>query len=319
MTTSPSDGRMNTLDTLDDTLKTYLSQEQCNQVNRAYYFAEQAHHGQFRLSGEPYVTHPLAVAGILADMHMDHQSLMAAMLHDVIEDTGIDKLTIQGQFGQTVADLVDGVSKLNKIEFDTFAEKQAEDFQKMALAMAKDIRVILVKLADRLHNMRTLGALELDKRQRIARETLDMYAPIALRLGMNNVRVEFENLGFSALHPMRAERISAALRHASGNRKELIENIRQQIETYLKQEGHKAEVVGRGKAPVQHLQQDEGEAEKLLRDHGHFRFPASLSIPWTPATACWAAYTLSTSRCPASSRTTSPYPRPMATSPCTRC
>ena len=247
MTTSPSDGRMNTLDTLDDTLKTYLSQEQCNQVNRAYYFAEQAHHGQFRLSGEPYVTHPLAVAGILADMHMDHQSLMAAMLHDVIEDTGIDKLTIQGQFGQTVADLVDGVSKLNQIEFDTFAEKQAEDFQKMALAMAKDIRVILVKLADRLHNMRTLGALELDKRQRIARETLDMYAPIALRLGMNNVRVEFENLGFSALHPMRAERISAALRHASGNRKELIENIRQQIETYLKQEGHKAEVVGREK------------------------------------------------------------------------
>ena len=238
---------MNSISALDNTLQTYLNPQQSNQVKRAYYFAEQAHYGQFRRSGEPYVTHPLAVAGILADMHMDHQSLMAAMLHDVIEDTGIDKSAIEGQFGHSVADLVDGVSKLTQIEFSSQAEQQAENFQKMALAMAKDIRVILVKLADRLHNMRTLGVLNVDKRRRISRETLDMYAPIALRLGMNNVRMEFENLGFAALHPMRADRISAALRHARGNRKELVEKTRHQIEACLQREGHEADVVGREK------------------------------------------------------------------------
>ncbi len=238
---------MNSISALDNTLQTYLNPQQSNQVKRAYYFAEQAHYGQFRRSGEPYVTHPLAVAGILADMHMDHQSLMAAMLHDVIEDTGIDKSAIEGQFGHSVADLVDGVSKLTQIEFSSQAEQQAENFQKMALAMAKDIRVILVKLADRLHNMRTLRVLNVDKRRRISRETLDMYAPIALRLGMNNVRMEFENLGFAALHPMRADRISAALRHARGNRKELVEKTRHQIEACLQREGHEADVVGREK------------------------------------------------------------------------
>ena len=238
---------MNNISALDSALQTYLSREQSNQVKRAYFFAEQAHHGQYRRSGEPYVTHPLAVAGILADMHMDHQSLMAAMLHDVIEDTGIDKIAIETQFGETVAELVDGVSKLNQIEFDTLEVKQAENFRKMALAMAKDIRVILVKLADRLHNMRTLGVLTVDKRRRIARETLEMYAPIAQRLGMNTVRIELENLGFGAQHPMRAERISAALRQARGNRKELVEKVRLQIVACLQQEGHGAEVRGREK------------------------------------------------------------------------
>jgi len=238
---------MSTISALDTTLQTYLSRDESNLVKRAYYFAEQAHHGQFRRSGEPYVTHPLAVAGILAEMHMDHQSLMAAMLHDVIEDTGIAKSAIGDQFGTTVAELVDGVSKLTQIEFSSQAEKQAENFQKMALAMAKDIRVILVKLADRLHNMRTLGVLQVDKKRRIARETLDMYAPIALRLGMNNVRIEFENLGFMAMHPMRAERISSALKKARGNRKELVEKIRHQVEVCLEQEGHDAEILGREK------------------------------------------------------------------------
>src|SRR5210317_439622 len=198
---------MHTIDALATTLRTYLDPEQSNQVKRAYFFAEQAHFGQLRRSGEPYVTHPLAVAGILADMHMDHQSLMAAMLHDVIEDTGINKNAIEAQFGQAVADLVDGVSKLTQIEFDSLEEKQAENFKKMALAMARDIRVILVKLADRLHNMRTLGVLPTAKARRIAKETLDIYAPIAMRLGMNSVRMEFEDLGFSALYPMRASRI----------------------------------------------------------------------------------------------------------------
>ena len=182
-------------------LQKYLTSDQVVQVKRAYFFAEQAHYGQVRRSGEPYVTHPLAVAGVLAEMHMDHQSLMAALLHDTIEDTGVTKDDIGAQFGPDVAELVDGVSKLTHIEFDSVELKQAENFQKMALAMARDIRVILVKLADRLHNMRTLGVLNRDKMRRIALETLEIYAPIAMRLGMNNVRMEFEDLGFKALYP----------------------------------------------------------------------------------------------------------------------
>jgi GTP diphosphokinase / guanosine-3',5'-bis(diphosphate) 3'-diphosphatase len=238
---------MQTIDALNSTLRSYLNPEQTAHVKRAYYFAEQAHFGQLRRSGEAYVTHPLAVANILADMHMDHQSLMAAMLHDVIEDTGIPKSAIGEQFGPTVAELVDGVSKLTQMEFESLEEKQAENFQKMALAMARDIRVILVKLADRLHNMRTLGVLQTSKASRIARETLDIYAPIAMRLGMNNVRMEFEDLGFKALYPMRARRIDAALRNARGHRKELVDKIRHQIETTLTQEGHDVEVMGREK------------------------------------------------------------------------
>ena len=238
---------MQTIDALNSTLRSYLNPEQTAYVKRAYYFAEQAHFGQLRRSGEDYVTHPLAVAHILADMHMDHQSLMAAMLHDVIEDTGIPKTAIGEQFGPTVADLVDGVSKLTQMEFESLEEKQAENFQKMALAMARDIRVILVKLADRLHNMRTLGVLQTSKAGRIARETLDIYAPIAMRLGMNTVRMEFEDLGFKALYPMRARRIDAALRNARGHRKELVDKIRHQIETTLAQEGHEVEVLGREK------------------------------------------------------------------------
>ena len=238
---------MQTIDALNSTLNSYLKPDQTRQVTRAYFFAEQAHYGQIRRSGEPYVTHPLAVASILADMHMDHQSLVAAMLHDVIEDTGIEKTAIGEQFGDTVAELVDGVSKLTQMEFDSLEEKQAENFQKMALAMARDIRVILVKLADRLHNMRTLGVLSTDKARRIAKETLDIYSPIAMRLGMNNVRMEFEDLGFSILYPMRARRIDAAIRGARGNRKELVENVRSQIVATLEQEGHEVRVIGREK------------------------------------------------------------------------
>ncbi len=235
------------INTLGSALQSYLSPEQVNQVKRAYYFAEQAHEGQRRRSGEPYVTHPLAVAGILAHMHMDHQSLMAAMLHDVIEDTGIGKSALGEQFGATVADLVDGVSKLTQMEDQSRAEAQAENFQKMALAMAKDIRVILVKLADRLHNMRTLGVLKPEKRGRIAKETLDMYAPIAQRLGMHNIRIEFEDLGFATLHPMRSTRIQAAVKSARGNRTEIIEQIKESIEACLERENHKASVQGREK------------------------------------------------------------------------
>jgi len=243
----PANPRAQTIDTLSDSLAGYLSKDQINQVRRAYFFAEQAHIGQRRRTGEAYVTHPLAVASILADMHMDHQSLMAAMLHDVIEDTGISKNALGAQFGDAVADLVDGVSKLTQIEFQSRAEAQAENFQKMAMAMAKDIRVILVKLADRLHNMRTLGVLTPDKRRRIARETLEIFAPIAQRLGMHNMRIEFEDLGFTAMYPMRADRIRAAIKAVRGNRREIVEKIRASIERNLQQESHQARVIGREK------------------------------------------------------------------------
>ena len=235
------------IDSLAARANSYLSHDQLNGVRRAYYYAEQAHDGQLRRSGDPYVTHPLAVAGILAEMHMDHQSLMAAMLHDVIEDTGITKTAIKTQFGNAVADLVDGVSKLNKITFSSQAEARAENFQKMALAMAKDLRVIMVKLADRLHNMRTLAVLAPDKRRRIARETIDIYAPIANRLGLNKVKIEFEELGFLALYPLRARRIAKEVKRVRGNRKEIVSKIQTSIAACLQREGLKGRTIGREK------------------------------------------------------------------------
>ena len=238
---------MPSIDALADRLSTYLDGDQVNLVRRAYFYAEQAHDGQRRRSGEAYVTHPLAVASILADMHMDHQSLMAAMLHDVIEDTGIAKEALDAQFGESVAELVDGVSKLTQMNFETKAEAQAENFQKMAMAMARDIRVILVKLADRLHNMRTLEVLSGEKRRRIAKETLEIYAPIANRLGMHSMRIEFEDLGFKAMHPMRSERIRAAVKRARGNRKEIVNKIEESITHCLTREGMEGEVSGREK------------------------------------------------------------------------
>ena len=249
-TTRPAVGTglvMSDIEQFAERLSQYLEPEQINLVRRAYYYAEQAHDGQTRRSGEPYVTHPLAVAGILADMHMDYQSLMAAMLHDVIEDTGIPKVALEKQFGETVAELVDGVSKLTQMDFETKAEAQAENFQKMALAMAKDIRVILVKLADRLHNMRTLGALRPDKRRRIAKETLEIYAPIAHRLGMHTLSTEFEDLGFKAMHPMRSNMIDRAVRSARGNRKELLNKILDSLQALLDQHKLPGKVMGREK------------------------------------------------------------------------
>ncbi|TGG91350.1 RelA/SpoT family protein [Natronospirillum operosum] len=220
---------MPTVDALAERLESYLAPEKINRIKRAYYFAEQAHYGQKRASNEPYIIHPLAVANILARMHMDHQSLMAAMLHDVLEDTPMTREAMAVQFGDGVASLVDGVSKLTHLEFEDKRHEMAENFQKMAMAMAKDLRVILVKLADRLHNMRTLAPLKQEKKKRIAQETLDIYAPIAQRLGINDIRIELENLAFAALYPMRARRISSAITKARGNRKEIVE----QVETAL--------------------------------------------------------------------------------------
>lgn len=238
---------MPTIDALSDRLSTYLSTEQIQQVRRAYFYAEQAHTGQRRRSGEPYIIHPLAVANILADMRLDYQSLMAAMLHDVIEDTGIPKIALAEQFGDVVTELVDGVSKLTHIKFESKEEQQAENFQKMVLAMAKDIRVMLVKLADRLHNLRTLGALRPDKRRRIGRETLDIYAPVAHRLGLNSVRVEMEELCFDAMYPMRSGLIRKAVTNARGNRKELVDKISSSLRTRLNEENLPSRVLGREK------------------------------------------------------------------------
>ncbi|MEE3118449.1 MAG: RelA/SpoT family protein [Pseudomonadota bacterium] len=236
-----------TVEGLAKELSTYLDTNRINQVRRAYYYAEQAHEGQMRKSGDRYITHPLAVAHILADLRLDHQSLMAAMLHDVIEDTGIPKDALAEQFGDDVAELVDGVSKLTQIEFRSRAEAQAENFQKMTLAMARDIRVILVKLADRLHNMRTLGPMPYEKRQRIATETLDIYAPIANRLGMHSICTELEDLGFSSLYPMRSKYISKAVDKLRGSHREIIEEIRGKLQEKLEERGLPGRILGREK------------------------------------------------------------------------
>ncbi|MDR5885772.1 bifunctional (p)ppGpp synthetase/guanosine-3',5'-bis(diphosphate) 3'-pyrophosphohydrolase [Vreelandella janggokensis] len=238
---------MFTIDDLADRLGGYLPPDEIQQVKRAFYYAEQAHDGQRRRSGEPYVTHPLAVANILANMHMDHQSLMAAMLHDVIEDTGVSKKALGAQFGEPVAELVDGVSKLTQITFEDKAVAQAENFQKMVLAMSRDIRVIIVKLADRLHNMRTLGALRPDKKRRIARETLEIYARIAGRLGINTIRVELEDLSFQAIHPMRSERIKRAVSNARGHRRSAMREVQATLQQSVDDEGLSGTVVGRQK------------------------------------------------------------------------
>ncbi len=228
-------------------LEEYLEPEKVQEVYRAYLFGAEAHQGQRRLSGEPYIYHPLAVARILAEMRLDHQTLVAAILHDVIEDTETAKEQLAELFGAEVAELVDGVSKLTHIEFETKAEAQAENFRKMMLAMVQDIRVILIKLADRLHNMRTLGVMRPDKKRRIAKETLEIYVPIATRLGLNRIRLELEDLGFSAYYPVRARVLGEAMKKARGNRREVVQKILASIEERLRQEGLPGEVSGREK------------------------------------------------------------------------
>ena len=203
----------------------YLSKPQIEQIEKAFLVAFDAHKGQARRTGEPYITHPVEVSCILADIHMDDETIMAALMHDVIEDTPVTKKILAEKFSEEVAELVDGVTKLTQIEFISRAEAQAENFRKMVLAMAKDIRVIIVKLADRLHNMRTLGAMPAHKQQRIAKETLGIFAPIAKRLGMRDFSVELEELSFSALHPMRYRILGEAVRKARGNRKKVLSMI----------------------------------------------------------------------------------------------
>ena len=225
----------------------YLESKQVDDIRRAYFFAEQAHGSQTRRSGEPYISHPLAVAHVLAMMHMDHECIMAGLLHDVIEDTKVSRKALAAEFSEEVALLVDGVSKLAKAAFETQRHAQAENLRKMMLAMSRDIRVIIVKLADRLHNMRTLGHLRPEKRRRIANETLTIYAPIAQRLGMNLMRCELEDLGFHVLYPIRYRVLADAVRKARGNRKEIVSQITASILNRMELEGITADIQGREK------------------------------------------------------------------------
>lgn len=219
---------------LELVLRTYLTLDEVQQVRLAYLEAEKAHEGQKRHSGEDYITHPVAVAKILAELHMDKETIMAALLHDVIEDTYIEKATLAKKFGSEVAELVDGATKLTQIKFESKAEAQAENFRKMLMAMAKDIRVIILKLADRLHNIRTLDKVPQHKRSRIAKETLEIYAPIAHRLGMHNFFLEFENTSFAALYPFRYRVLKDYIRKIRGNRKEIIHKVEKEVAEALK-------------------------------------------------------------------------------------
>jgi guanosine-3',5'-bis(diphosphate) 3'-pyrophosphohydrolase len=227
----------------------YLPEAQVERVLRAYEVGARAHEGQTRKSGEPYITHPIAVAGILAELGLDAETIIAAILHDTLEDTQLSRTELTSEFGETVAELVDGVTKLDKMRFSSRQEADAESFRKMLLAMARDIRVILIKLSDRLHNMRTLGAKDPASSRRIARETLEIYAPIAQRLGMNKFKAELQDLGFRALHPDRYRVISERIRAALGNRREAMGKIESALSARLASEQISARVVGRIKSP----------------------------------------------------------------------
>lgn len=226
---------MDYFDALRKALESYLEPAQIETCYQAYVLAEKAHSGQARRSGEPYISHPVGAALILAGMRLDYQTIMATLLHDVVEDTSVSKDDLLALFGEEVTALVDGVTKLTKIKFESRAEAQAENFRKMVLAMVKDIRVIIVKLADRLHNMRTLGVLPVEKRRRIAIETLEIYAPIANRLGMHAVYTALEDLGFNALYPMRYRAIKSAIEKSRGNRRELTQKIEQDLQEALEE------------------------------------------------------------------------------------
>src|ERR1700744_1151769 len=241
-------GRRSTgISQLLDKLESYLPPAQVERVREAYDFGAERHRGQKRISGEPYITHPVAVADILADLRLDGDTLVAAILHDVIEDTPTAKAEIASIFGQVVAELVDGVSKLDQIQFKNRQEAQAESFRKMLLAMVRHRRGIMVKLADRMHNMRTLGAMPPVKRRRTARETLEIYAPIAERLGLYAVKLELEDLGFRALYPYRYKVLERELKRARGNQKEFLGKIAETFKGALKKAGIEGSVEGREK------------------------------------------------------------------------
>jgi len=237
------------IDALATQLAMYLPDDQIERVRGAYAVGARAHASQKRKSGEPYITHPLAVAMILAGLRLDAETIIAAILHDTLEDTGLTRVQLETGFGPIVTELVDGVTKLERVDFASRIEADAESFRKMLLAMARDLRVILIKLADRLHNMRTLSAMAPDARRRIARETLDIYAPIAARLGMNAIKAELQDLGFRSLYPDRYKIIASRIKRTLGNRRESMERIEQALAERLASDGITVRIVSRIKAP----------------------------------------------------------------------
>ncbi|HEY0199437.1 MAG TPA: bifunctional (p)ppGpp synthetase/guanosine-3',5'-bis(diphosphate) 3'-pyrophosphohydrolase [Rhodanobacter sp.] len=251
----------------------YLPEAQVERVLRAFEVGAEAHAGQERKSGEPYITHPVAVAGILAELGLDAETIISAILHDTLEDTELSRESLAAEFGEVVADLVDGVTKLDKMRFSSRQEADAESFRKMLLAMARDLRVILIKLADRLHNMRTLGAKDAASRRRIARETLEIYAPIAQRLGMNKFKAELQDLGFGALYPDRYRVISERIRAAIGNRREAMGRIETALSARLAADHLHSHVVGRIKSSwsIYSKMHDEHKSFAQLMDVYGFR------------------------------------------------
>ena len=230
------------------TVKSYLKNVDIKKIERAYTYAFIAHDGQKRKDGSAYISHPVAVAKIVAELQMDPDSICAALMHDVIEDCDVPKTVLEKNFGSDVANIVDGVSKLGKIKMQNKAETNANNFQKMALAMANDIRVILVKLCDRVHNMRTIDFMPRHKQIIKSQETLDMYAPLALRVGMIDIKNELEERAFRCIHPLRAEMLDSAIKKSSGGRKKIVEKIRKELKANLKTNGIKgAAVKGREK------------------------------------------------------------------------
>ncbi len=225
----------------------YMDEADIRRVRDAYRFADEAHLGQFRASGEPYITHPIAVAGLCADWKLDVQAIMAALMHDAMEDCGVTKIELIERFGAPTAELVDGLTKLDKLQFSTKEESQAESFRKMLLAMARDVRVILIKLADRLHNMRTMDAMASHKQARIARETLEIYVPIAHRLGLNQTYRELQELSFQYINPWRYSVLAKAVKRTRGNRRDLVERIRREVEQAFGEAGMVVEAYGREK------------------------------------------------------------------------
>ncbi|WP_291089690.1 HD domain-containing protein, partial [Hydrogenophaga sp.] len=225
----------------------YLSPGDIESIRQAYRFADEAHLGQLRKNGDPYITHPIAVAAQCAEWKLDAQALMSALMHDAIEDCGVTKEELVERFGAPVAELVDGLTKLEKLEFDTREQNQAESFRKMLLAMAKDVRVILIKLADRTHNMRTMGDMPRSKWQRISSETLEIYAPIAHRLGLNFTYRELQDLAFRFLHPWRYEVLSKALNKSRNRRRDLISRVQKEVESVFARQGLSVRIMGREK------------------------------------------------------------------------
>jgi GTP diphosphokinase / guanosine-3',5'-bis(diphosphate) 3'-diphosphatase len=281
----------------------YLNESDTEMVRQAYKYADEAHLGQMRKSGEPYITHPIAVAGLCTEWKLDAQALAAALLHDAMEDCGVTKVELIERFGSPVAELVDGLTKLDKLEFNTREENQAESFRKMLLAMARDVRVILIKLADRTHNMRTMSDMPRSKWGRIASETLEIYAPIAHRLGLNQIYRELQDLAFKHLMPWRYAVLTKAVSRARNRRRDLIQKVLTDVAAVFAQAKLEVRISGREKTLYSIY-------KTFTASGSSFRLSLTVTRPW-------AGCTRSTNPCPANSRTTSPLPRSTVISHCT--